>query len=341
MLDGMRCLRISGSANASLVQIRPETSVNLEDPPPMAGDLLRDGGDMYFVPRFGFVGGTTYVVSVDGTTRSAVAPPRQPARPTAHVVDIYPSARVVPRNLLRLYVRFSTPMRDGQVAGHVKLVGGGGATMVGALFSVEYELWDREGRRLTLLLDPARIKRGLVPHEEAGYPLEVGAEFEVVVDQGFLDASGAPMTAATVRGYEVGGDERRRVDPTGWKVSVPSGRSHQPLEVGFDRPLDHELLGACLRVLGPDGRSVDGTVSVAGGELSWSLTPSRPWDLGPHRLCVDPILEDLAGNSLSRVFDRDLTSRDDDPRPRAAAAVPFVIAHSGRSDRAAADTTPD
>ena len=47
----------------------------------MAGDLLRDGEDMCFVPRFGFVGGTTYVVSVDGTTRRAVAPLANPLAP--------------------------------------------------------------------------------------------------------------------------------------------------------------------------------------------------------------------------------------------------------------------
>jgi hypothetical protein len=294
----------------------------------MAGDLLRDGEDICFLPRFEFVGGVTYVVSVDGSTAHLLAPPRHPARSTADVIEICPSAAVVPRNLLRLYVRFSAPMGDGQVASHVKLVDRHGRAMSGALFTGEYELWDRERLRLTLLLDPARIKRGLVPHQEVGYPLEDGGSFDVVVGEGFLDASGAPLTAGTVRGYEVGGDERRRVDPLRWKVSVPAGRSRQPLEVGFDRPLDHELITACLRVTGPDRSSVKGTVRVAQGELSWTLNPSRPWDLGLHRLCVDPILEDLAGNSLSRVFDRDMTSTEDDPRPAATAVVPFVITPS-------------
>jgi hypothetical protein len=33
-----------------------------------------------------------------------------------------------------------------------------------------------------------------------------------------------------------------------------------------------------------------------------------------HELVVDPELEDLAGNSLRRVFDRDLTRPEDEPR---------------------------
>jgi hypothetical protein len=42
--------------------------------------------------------------------------------------------------------------------------------------------------------------------------------------------------------------------------------------------------------------------------------PGQVWTPGPHQLIADPILEDLAGNSVSRVFDRDLTSTEDQPR---------------------------
>jgi hypothetical protein len=38
------------------------------------------------------------------------------------------------------------------------------------------------------------------------------------------------------------------------------------------------------------------------------------WASGPHQLVVDPVLEDLAGNSVSRVFDRDLSRSEDQGR---------------------------
>jgi hypothetical protein len=44
------------------------------------------------------------------------------------------------------------------------------------------------------------------------------------------------------------------------------------------------------------------------------LVPRQVWEAVPHQLIADPILEDLAGNSVSRVFDRDLTSPEDQPR---------------------------
>jgi hypothetical protein len=42
------------------------------------------------------------------------------------------------------------------------------------------------------------------------------------------------------------------------------------------------------------------------------LAPARPWPPRRHHLVVDPVLEDLAGNSVRRVFDRDLAGTDAD-----------------------------
>jgi hypothetical protein len=39
---------------------------------------------------------------------------------------------------------------------------------------------------------------------------------------------------------------------------------------------------------------------------------------------VDPRLEDLAGNSLIRVFDRDLTRAEDDPNHAGRVAIDFT-----------------
>jgi len=84
--------------------------------------------------------------------------------------------------------------------------------------------------------------------------------------------------------------------------------------VAFGRPLDHGLLARCLRVVGPDDRVVDGRPEIGPQERSWRLAPRAAWAPGIHRLVIDPVLEDLAGNSVSRVFDRDLSRAEDEPR---------------------------
>ena len=227
--------------------------------PPMAGQLVRDGADLCFVPRFAFLDGTAYTVTVEGATAATLVRARPGWTAATEVADIRPTAAEVPCNLLRLYVWFSGPMSEGYAAGNVRLADDGGCTIPGALLPGEHELWDASRRRLTVLLDPARIKRGLAGHREAGYPLRPGEPFRLVVDSGFRDAQGLPLRADAQRRYEVGGEERRHVDPASWVLTVPPAGTSEPVQVAFGRPLDHGLLARCLHVAGPGGELIHGT----------------------------------------------------------------------------------
>jgi hypothetical protein len=317
------CIRLTGVPAGAEVQVFPGTAAARGGLPPMAGRLVRDGDGLCFVPRFAFLDGTAYTVTVEGTS-AAVLVRARPGRPAAtEVTGISPTAAEVPVNLLRLYVWFSAPMSEGCAAGQVRLARDDGSVVAGALLPAEHELWDASRRRLTVLLDPARIKRGLASHQDAGYPLRSGEPFRLVVDSGFRDAQGLPLRAPAQRRYEVGGEERRHVDPGGWSLTVPPAGTSEPLRVTFGRPLDHGLLARCLHVSGPGGQLVDGTARTGPGERSWQLVPRRSWASGPHQLIVDPVLEDLAGNSVSRVFDRDLARPEDQPRQARPVTVGF------------------
>jgi hypothetical protein len=311
---GADCIRLTGLPAGADVQVRPGTAVAPGGLPPTAGRLVPDGASLCFVPRFAFLDGTAYAVTVDGVTAAVLIRGRPDHPATTEVTAIRPTAAEVPRNLLRLYVWFSAPMSEGYAARHIRLADDSGQTIAGALLPGEHELWDASRRRLTLLLDPARIKRGLASHRAAGYPLRAGEPFRLVVDRGYPDGRGLPLRAGAEQRYQVGGEERRHVDPGHWMLTVPQARTSEPLQVTFGRPLDHGLLARCLQVTGPGGQPVDGTARIGPQERSWQLVPRQAWAPGPHRLITDPILEDLAGNSVSRVFDRDLTSPEDQPR---------------------------
>ena len=320
---GVACIRLSGVPPEAEVQVRPRTAPLAGEFPPMAGHLIRHGLDVSFVPRYPFVDGTPYTVSVAGATAAVLVRPSSERTATTTVRTIRPTIGVVPRNLLRIYVTFSAPMSEGWAASCVRLADAAGGTMVGALLPTEHELWDAERRRLTVLLDPARIKRGLPAHLQAGYALRPGGPFRLVIDEGFQDARGLPLAAPAEHCYDVGADERRHVEPADWQLRAPPERTVEPLDVMFDRPLDHALLARCLRVVGPDGEPVAGHIAVGVGERSWRLEPFEAWRRGTHRLMVDPRLEDLAGNSLSRLFDRDLTCPEEAPRAVQPVAVAF------------------
>jgi hypothetical protein len=309
----------------------------------MAGRYVVDGDAICFLPRHPLLPGTSYTMLVGraltGNARGdellAVRIEVAPAfgEPRAHVVEMYPTAPEIPRNQLRLYVEFSTSMSEGEVKRSVHVVrADDGAPLAGALLPMEPELWDRQRRRLTVLFDPARIKRGLAPHREAGYPLQTGVAVEVIVDEAFRDADGLTLVTSFRRRYEVGPDVRRHVDVRDWDIEPPASPV-APLVVVFDRPLDHALVNRCLHVTGDDGGRVRGAASVAAGERRWEFEALDEWCRGTYRLVVNRTLEDLAGNSLVRVFDRDLARAEDAPIALDDATIEFEVGQDtvGRS----------
>jgi hypothetical protein len=320
------CIRLCGPDSGTDLRVYVAADVGIEDLPAVAGRTVLDGQDLCFIPRFAFVEDTSYSVSVDGVTRATLLRPPDGRSATAEVLAIYPSAPEVPRNLLRCYVWFSASMSEGFAGECLHLVDDSGDPLVGALLPTEYELWDTAHRRLTVLLDPARIKRGIVSHREIGYPLQRGHPFRLVVDAGFRDAGGAPLLASAKRTYGVGPDERRHLEPGQWSLHAPAAQSLEPLVVDFDRPLDHGLLLRCLHITEPSGSRITGGFEVGPAERSWRFVPAHPWTPGPHGLVVDHILEDVTGNSLSRLFDQDRARPADASRPK----QPFVRTFSPR-----------
>jgi hypothetical protein len=290
---------------------------------PMAGAFAGEGEALCFVPRFAFVPGETYALVRNGEVLGRIARDAgEDGTPPAEVLAIHPSAGEVPLNLLRLYVTFSAPMSEGLAADSIRLRhAGSGEEMPGSFAPIDPELWDGARRRLTVLLDPARIKRGLAPHREAGYPLREGEDVVVEVGSSFRDARGRPLHRPATRRYRVGPALRSRVDPHAWRLHAPRAGTRDALTVDFGRPLDHALLQRCLRVEGMSGETAAGD-----GERRWDFVPAQPWDGAAQRLRVDAALEDVAGNAVTHVFDRDLDDPAHDPVPTRAVTLDFRCA---------------
>ena len=297
----------------------------------MAGRFSYADGILYFAPRFPFLAGTTYLLRDHRAAHPGHEPtlkrPATPRTATTRVLDIYPAGPAVPVNLLRCYLYFSARMSDGHARESVHLIDTDtGELLPGALLPTDPELWDRSRTRLTLLLDPGRIKRGLVPHTETGYPLTLGRRVTLTVDDTFRDATGTPLTAAHCRTYRVTPAERHHVTPARWTYHWPRAHSHQPVRIEFDRPLDHVLALRCLHLTDSAGTAVVGSATLTCGEAEWRFAPTRPWRAAGYTLTIDPHLEDSAGNSIIRVFDRDLTQPTDNPHPATPTTLTFHCA---------------
>lgn len=290
---------------------------------PIAGNFELDEGSVYFLPRFPLLDGRCYSLLVEpgGDGQGPGSPevwtiqrPALDTAPTTDILAVYPSGSQLPVNQLKLYIHFSSPMSEGRVDRSVRVRrADNDEALEGVFLAMEPELWDPERRRLTLLLDPGRIKRGLAPNLEAGYPLIEGVPIIVTVAADFRDAAGRSLRAGAERRYVIGPPVRVRVDPDDWRCFAPAAGSQGPLTIEFDRPLDHGLLQHCLWVCDGTGRELAGSGRPGPGELSWCFRPDSRWPEGQHQIVIDPRLEDLAGNSLMRIFDRDLQRSEDAP----------------------------
>ncbi|MHC4990814.1 MAG: Ig-like domain-containing protein [Planctomycetota bacterium] len=273
--------------------------------PPVLGssEILDD--TVRFRPRFPFRAGVTYRVRFDPPRseepiETTFLIPRPPARPT-NVVEIYPTADVVPENLLRFYIVFSASMSRGEAYEHLHLRDAAGRDV--DLPFLEQELWDPEASRLTLLIDPGRIKREVRPLEEVGPALTAGGRYTLVVDPGWRDAQGNPLASGASRTYRIAPPDHEPIDPARWSIHAPTPGTRDPLRVELGESLDAALLQRVVWVERDDGEPVNGRTTLGAREQQWLFTPDQPWASGLHQLVVDRILEDLAGNSVGRAFE--------------------------------------
>jgi hypothetical protein len=304
-----------------------------DDPaaPAMLGVHVREGDEVVFRPRFSpapAVRLRAVFRPADGAPVTAWfgGVPAPERAPSTRVVSLTPSAAVWPENLLRLYLTFSAPMRLGVAWPHIRMLDEAGATMGGMFVEIDQELWDPRGQRLTVLFDPARIKRGLVDNINEGPPLVVGARCALDVSAGWRDAAGARLAEPFRRQITVGPPLRGALDPADWRLTPPAGPD-QPLAVDFPHPLDAALALRAFAVRG-SGTEIDCRASLERNETRLLLSPEHGWRAGRYSLVADPVLEDIAGNRIGRPFDIDTRAIDTRAQGRLeshGAELPFEV----------------
>lgn len=232
-------------------------------------------------------------------------PPR-PRNPTTEVTQIYPTSDILPENLLKFYIHFSAPMSRGHIYDHIHLRDQGGQAIELPFLEIDEELWDPALTRLTLFIDPGRIKRGVLPLEEIGPALQDGKTYTLVIDRAWQDGGGNPLKKSFRKQFQVGPPDRTPLDPRLWKIQPPKAQTRDGLRVVFSDPMDHALAQRLIKVVAKTAVPVEGKVLLEDQERSWTFIPAAPWERGPFNLIVVTTLEDLAGNNIGKPFEVDL-----------------------------------
>jgi len=294
---------------------------------PLLGSYSVQNHEIFFRPRFPFEEGSRYVARWLGTsdfppTELTFALPKQEIAPSTQVKAIYPRGANLPENLLRLYIQFSAPMSRGEASHYLRLTNAAGDPIPGPFLQMPYELWNPAADRLTLFLDPGRVKRGVGPNLQVGAPLSADQEYRLVVDAGWPDAQGIPLVKGFEKRFRVGPADRSSPDPSRWKVEAVPVDETTEIHVALAEPVDHALGLRLIWLEDGSGARVPGDTSLTQEESLWIFRPREALLPGGYALVVAPELEDSSGNSLRRPFETEVADESEAISP----TPPFRLA---------------
>jgi len=303
---------------------------------PMLGRLSVAGDALRFEPRFPPKPGVRYRAALRLDRLPGAEPkapvietllelPKPEPREPGRVDAVFPSTERPPENLLRFYLHFSAPMSRGEAYRRIRLLDAEGRPVPAPFLELDEELWDSSGTRLTLLIDPGRIKRGLVPRQELGPVLEAGRRYTLVIDENWPDARGRPLESGSETTFRAGPEDNDPPDPKRWRIEAPRGGSTEPLTVLFPEPLDRALAARLIDVRDERDTPILGRVSLDREETRWRFVPEAAWKPGAYRLVVGVDLEDLAGNAVGRPFEVDVFERVTPEIEHRSVSIPFRV----------------
>ncbi len=323
-------------ARVFLVQVELEDPIQQLNAPAIGGAYAVMSGGLKFRPDFPFERGVRYRASLRPDALPGLAAyarsqtklfhRERPALAASTAVrEIYPTAGELPDNLLKFYLHFSAPMSGGRIYEHIHLRDEAGNDVELPFLEIDEELWNPGMTRLTLFLDPGRIKREVRPLEEIGPALRSGHRYTLVIDSGWLDAQGAPLKSRFEKTFSVLPPDRTPPEPARWKMDAPKAGSRTGLVVRFDEPMDHALALRMMSVHRTEGGRVEGQARLSHHERTWTFEPVEAWPAGRFHLAIRNTIEDLAGNNIGKPFEVDLFERVERDLSDETSQVPFVI----------------
>jgi hypothetical protein len=223
------------------------------------------------------------------------------------VIGIYPSADTLPENLLKMYLQFSSPMREGKAIQNIAVLDlTNGDTLEGTFLDLQPELWNEDYTLLTLWLDPGRIKRGLIPNQTLGAPLEANTNYRLVISSNWTNTNGFGLAENISKDFYTIPRDESSPDPKKWKLITPKSGTKDALRIEFLEPLDAILAREAIQLLNSNRKVITGNTHLSEYESAFEFLPDSGWNPGDYTLKVETRLEDLAGNNINRLFDMDI-----------------------------------
>ncbi len=236
-----------------------------------------------------------------------------PDTDTTRILICPPDESELPANHLKFYVHFTRPMRPTESWEHFSLKDLRTGELVPRPFR-HIDLWDEQNRRLTLWFHPGRQKTGVNLNEDLGGILTTGHSYLLLIDPQWKTQAGKPLDLSVKKRYYFTAidADHEQPDPNKWELTPPTPDTVQPLIISFGEMLDFATAGKAITTCSSNDELIEFSQQADWDGTRIKIFPSKPWAAGDYTITLNPRLEDLAGNSLERPFEVDLSAETKD-----------------------------
>jgi len=268
---------------------------------PISGTCSVTGNNLYFAPDFPFEEGIGYRFNYFGKDTLIVIP--ETKKKAALVIQIYPTTDQIPENLLRFYIYFNSPMRDGNFLDYIHLLDEEGNDLKGVFFDNQYELWSENFTRLTILVDPGRVKTGLRANVQLGRAFQKGKRYKLVIDKNWKTLGGQTLAKNYVKEFYGAEADLIAPDKELWNVTAPEANSKKPLIIRFGQSIDHVSARKFMNITDHSQALIAGELKLENDDSVMRFYPNKKWQDGKYQILINSRLEDIVGNNLNGLFD--------------------------------------
>jgi len=223
------------------------------------------------------------------------------------VTNIYPTSERIPENILRFYIYFDSPMREGNIFDFIKLFDEHNNEMSHVFFDNVHELWTPDHKRLTLLLDPGRVKSGLQANAAMGRAFTANKKYKLIVSRGLEGLSGLKTTEVYVKTFTATTEDREGINISRWQIEFPKHELDK-LKIDFKEPVDHVSAQHFILIVDHSGKEVEGSTDLQHNETGLVFKPILPWVKGQYRILINHRFEDIVANNINGAFDHKVGS---------------------------------
>jgi len=222
------------------------------------------------------------------------------------IKNIYPSSSSVPSNILKWYIKFSKAVNTSYIYKHIRFINASGDTISNAILPLENTLVSEDKTLITIWIEPGRQKRGLIPNSKQGAVFNPNKTYKLIISNQLKDSEGVPMSADYIHSFKVEYPDRIKPNITNWNIQRPEINSLSSLLIHTNESLDYGSILNNIYIINAQNQKTEGDWRLIQQEKTLSFIPIKPWTQGSYKVLFHAEIEDLAGNNLHKLFDKDI-----------------------------------